>query len=659
MSILFVFDGSSSPAVALPALGNASAVTLLPLTGNWRSIRQVEDAMKSSGHEVCTLDAARRVDAQVERLCRVLPDWVGRCAGLKIKGKSLAEWLELPDGEGSAFWLGPMAEKNPLKTNSFLLMAQALAVEEELRAGRYVACLVALDSHLLRTSVRTAAELQGVRFEAIGGPSPFKAALRRWTAERGFLAAGAGLLQILWRALLVRFILRRRRPSLGPGAEALMVTYFPYLEVKAAARGEFRNKYFLPLQDLARQDDISLAWLLIFIYVEGGSFAEAARTARRLAEGGLRLAFLEEFLGFPQMLALIGTWMARLRLYFRLCAHFPGALAEALEAPVCVPMAENLLRRTFYGLEAVRGLFAYHAFREALSSADLPTVCIYLYEMQGWEAALNVQARSARPPVRTMGYQHTSVGRNDVFYRPTKVKEVGAFGPPLPERILSNGNFPYSLLKEWGYPDVAVVESLRQLPLEKRMAESLPPRGERPVLLVASSIERTETAALLSLIEEARPRLGAWRIVLKGHPSMPLDSFLREMGVDAAGAGYEIGRGDISRWLREADVALVPTSSVAVEALAYGCEVFVPIFASVFVMNPLSGNEDLGWKVHSPDELVAALGEFLKKGGRRSLEEKRAFVRDYWCIDPALSRWERVLEEEVRAPRERARRISA
>jgi surface carbohydrate biosynthesis protein (TIGR04326 family) len=659
VSVLFVFDESSSPSEAIPSLGSASTITLLPLTGNWRSIRQVEDAMKSGGHELRTLDAARRVDAQVEKLCRVLPDWVGRCADLKIKGKPLAEWLELPGGEGSAFWLGPMAEKNPLKTSSFLLMAQALAVEEELRVGGYEACLVALDSRLLRTSVRMAANSQGIRFEAVGGPSPFKAALRRWAAERGFLAAGAGLLQILWRALLVRLILRRRRPSLGPGAAALMVTYFPYLDVEAAARGEFRNRYFLPLQDLARREDISLAWLFIFIYVEGGSFAEAARTARRLAGGGLRLAFLEEFLGFPQMLVLIGTWLARLRLYFRLCAHLPDALAEALGAPACVPMAENLLRRTFYGLEAMRGLFVYHAFRGALSSADLPKVCIYLYEMQGWEAALNVQARAARPPIRTIGFQHTSVGWNDVFYRPTKVKEVGAFGPPLPERILCNGNFPYSLLREWGYPNVAVVESLRQLPLGKRMAESLPPRGVRPVLLVASSIERTETAALLSLIEEARPKLGAWRIVLKGHPSMPLDPFLREMGLNAAGVGYEIGRGDISRWLWEADVALVPTSSVAVEVLAYGGEVLVPVFASVFVMNPLSGNEDLGRKVHSPDELVAALGEFLEKRGRRSLEEKRAFVRDYWCLDPELSRWERVLAEEVHAPRDRARRISA
>ena len=160
----------------------------------------------------------------------------------------------------------------------------------------------------------------------------------------------------------------------------------------------------------------------------------------------------------------------------------------------------------------------------------------------GWR----VKAGAARPPVRTMGYQHTSVGWNDVFYRPTKAKEVGIFGPPLPERILCNGNFPYSLLREWWYPNVAVVESLRQLPLGKRMAESLPPRGERPVLLVASSIERMETAALLSLIEAARPRLSAWRIVLKGHPSMPLDSFLREMGLDAAGAAYGIRPPDIS-----------------------------------------------------------------------------------------------------------------
>ncbi|MEE9274984.1 MAG: hypothetical protein V3V62_06735, partial [bacterium] len=83
------------------------------------------------------------------------------------------------------------------------------------------------------------------------------------------------------------------------------------------------------------------------------------------------------------------------------------------------------------------------------------------------------------------------------------------------------------------------------------------------------------------------------------------------------------------------------------EALAHGCEVFVPVFPSFFGMSPLSGFEEFGRKVYAPEELAAALEAHLMEGGRTSVEEKRAFAGGYWCLDPALPRWKRVFGEET------------
>lgn len=132
---------------------------------------------------------------------------------------------------------------------------------------------------------------------------------------------------------------------------------------------------------------------------------------------------------------------------------------------------------------------------------------------------------------------------------------------------------------------------------------------------------------------------------------MPMDSLLKGLGIHPAARHWEIKEGDINTYLEKAHVVLVPTSSVSIDALAFGCEVFTPVFSSGFTMNVLSGFEDYYYSVSMPDELREKLENYLKNGPRKGLDEKRDFVRSYWNLDAHLPGWRTLLNMEASAGR--------
>lgn len=126
---------------------------------------------------------------------------------------------------------------------------------------------------------------------------------------------------------------------------------------------------------------------------------------------------------------------------------------------------------------------------------------------------------------------------------------------------------------------------------------------------------------------------------MKGHPSMPLAPLLERLGIEAPPAGWRVLEGDIHLWLEKASVVLVGTSTVAIDALAFGCEVVVPALSSVFSMNLLRGFERYYHKISSSSELKARLDTYAENGPAVPPEDKMSFVRRYWNLDTTLSAW--------------------
>jgi len=269
--------------------------------------------------------------------------------------------------------------------------------------------------------------------------------------------------------------------------------------------------------------------------------------------------------------------------------------------------------------------------------------------MQGWEVALNAAAREENPALKRIAHQHSALSVN-YFPFQRSFKEMVQNGKvsdfPLPDVLACNGHSNYRFLSEVGYPSLHLVEAVRQLHIPHLWEKNLSYESKSDVLLVAGSIKYEETKAMLSLLALAFPVAEHFEIWLKGHPSLSIEEVLQDMGIDHKEAKYHIKAGRIEKELCAVKAALVPSSTVAVEALAYGCEVIVPFFSSSLPLSPLLGYEEVYHSVYKPKDLQEVMHAVLNISPSMTVEAKKDFVKNYWCLEPSFLRWEQLLQEK-------------
>lgn len=85
-------------------------------------------------------------------------------------------------------------------------------------------------------------------------------------------------------------------------------------------------------------------------------------------------------------------------------------------------------------------------------------------------------------------------------------------------------------------------------------------------------------------------------------------------------------------------------SSVAIEALAYGCEVIIPVLPNSLMTSPAEGFEKYCHTVTSAWELRSVVDKIIDdKNDIVNIAIKKEYVRKYWCLDEELSRWKKLL----------------
>ena len=654
--LLFVFDESFSDEEAPAGVpGGRDSISLFDLAGNWGLARRLDQALLKRGlKQVVALNSARLVEREIEAICRELPKWSAERGDSRIRDASVRRFFMTGEDGMSGFWLGPISEKNPLKTDTFLRLAQALAVHGELRTGKYEGVAAAVKDRNLRKSIKRMADAFGVPFHLAEKTGTLDVQNMRSLLPDMLSLALAGWLQACWKAVLAKAVMGFSRREEISTAPRVFVSYFPYLNEDAG--GAFRNKYFEPVQNICPKRKERIFWLLMFTRLQGVAFLKSLKMAKKFGKNGERLAFFDEFFGFREAVGSFYLWLRQLGRYFFLERNFSEEQMCGDFFPVeCYPLVRDLWRRSFCGVEAVRGLIQYKAFRRFFRDLGDASQCVYPCEMQAWEKALNKAIERERPELESVGYIHTTISRDYVFFAHHE-SEIESprlpDGLPLPGKIAANGAAARARLSEWGYPGLCEVEAIRQLPLAARMNDPRPlEKGSKPTLLVVGTVVREETKALLLLLSGACPLAAEWAVWLKGHPAMPMGLLLRDLGIHPAERHWEIKEGDIDEYLQKADVVLVATSSTSIDALAFGCEVFTPVFSSGFTMNVLSGFEDYYHSVSTPEELREKLENYLKNGPRKGLDEKRDFVRSYWNLDAQLPGWRTLLNMEASAGR--------
>ena len=318
-------------------------------------------------------------------------------------------------------------------------------------------------------------------------------------------------------------------------------------------------------------------------------------------------------------------------------------------APVgseCLPIVKSLWEQSFYGSIGIGGILYYFIFRQVFNKIKHVSNCIYYCEMQAWEKALIAAKNYTNPQIRTIGFQHSSVSRNiwSYFYDKTDTIRTGkATDLPLPDVFASNGEYTHSLLSESGYPGLTQVESVRYLYIDKILLTQIPARMERPILLIAGAYDRSEAKALFALVYAAFPTADRFEIWFKGHPSMPVEEIFEELAIDVSKTGYAIRRDNISEYLGQAWAILVSTSSVSIEALAFGCEVIIPVFPDTMLINPLDDCKKYYHKVTCALDLRETMEKIADGHSLGNIDEYRQFVKRYWNIDSTLPMWTKLL----------------
>ncbi|MBI5240588.1 MAG: hypothetical protein HY926_08955 [Elusimicrobia bacterium] len=629
--ILLVAEGAAPPAPVLERLRREGGGDIALL---W-----LGDGVPSGGLGCLPQvpDAARLLREETDRLREEIVRWSCDLGEAPACGGRVKDALLLPGGGFSTWWAGLLSEKNTLKSPLFHRLAQLGLARRVLGAGRYGRCFISVQDPLLGEALSLAArEADAVPQEERRSGVPWSV---RHPVLRVVITAVGFWLRTAGRHLRLRLSWRGRARRIAGCSEHLCVSYFPLVDRRAAAAGRFLNRFTGELQGLAARCGKRLSWILVYIPLEGRSFGDALGLAREFSAKGENLFFWEEVLDLGSLLRAMWFWLRQAFIGERLLASGgPGGLVPPLLGAGGAPLTRALWRISFWGAGPMEGILYYAAFSAAWRRLEGVRRCVYNCEMLVLEKAINAARSKARPGLRTVGFQHSTLSRNfwSHFYDRRELVRSGAESDlPLPDVLAANGRLPAEMLEAAGY-SVTMAESLRYLYLQRILSE--PPRARRSGLLVIGSIDRQETVALLRFVGAAFPRAGDADILFAAHPALPASRLRAEIPPAVAAC-----QGPLAEAMAAAGIVLSGASTAAFEALAYGCEVVVPVFRGVMFMNPIGEFPEVCHLVHEPEELRHVMERLTRGDSRHDPEVGRRFIRDYWLLDERMPRWRALL----------------
>ncbi|MFA5147180.1 MAG: hypothetical protein WC515_07390 [Candidatus Omnitrophota bacterium] len=644
MRSLVVFDNSLDDK-RLSAMVRAHAkgeVSLFPLTSRWDRIEALRAGLSSPAiGKLELMGSARLIEGETDRIREILPRWSAGLGMHKIEGKTLKEHFLLPGTNVSTWFFSLLSEKNPLKTDAFLHIAQLSALEGVVSAGGFDLCIIAVKGGSLRRALYGLCRRHSLAFKGRGTGRP-GIGLSYISVARALRFAYSAVMRSMYAKLRIGPMASRMKDASG---STLFVTYFPSVEKEAADEGIFSNRYAAPLQEKLEEMGKRVIWVWMYVFIDGRNFAEAVKLAASFVKRGERGFLLDEFVSVKTLSGALLQWARQVRVLGSLNAVLTDrALRGDLPVPESAIIVRELMIDSFAGRKGLEGILFFELYKDIFRRFSDASTCLYYSEMHAWEKALNAAKDAVVPRMRSIGFQHTNVPRNffPYFHHPDETADRKGVAPlPLPDILACNGETPMGLMARCGYPDMRKVEAIRHLYIGKALEETAA-KPEEAIVLIAGSIDRNETKNLISFFHNAFREPEGFELWVKGHPSVPVEDIMKELKIPSGRSGWRIRQEPIGELLQAARVVFVGFSSVALEALASGCFVILPVFADHISMSPLKGFEEYYEKVFDAEELRSAVRKGIGPGAADP-GKGRTFAAGYWCIDRSLKRWEEIL----------------
>lgn len=582
------------------------------------------------------------LEARFEDIRREYIMWAHDLGLVNVGGVTLRQHLAVGDSF-SHWWFTTLAEKHPKICRHLYEVVKLRALELHVEEQGYDRIEVRTDDAALVTCLRDFCRITGRVFAhrpagrkpkpdfSVRGiyermPAPVKAVARfgAWLLrEKRHLPAMQGTLP------------QHERPG-------TIVTYFPNIDVKAAARGRLRSRYWESLHDALAEGSHGVSWVFIFEPTPHYSLAEAISlrdTFRQRKEDGIAFHFLEEFL--PAKAIARGVFD-----YCRIALR--GFLVEGKVASHCrlpgshMPFWPYMARNW---ADSTRGWVGFQrhlmrvAFRDMASRSIPQEWTIFPMENHPWEKALT-HAMHERGLGPVYGTQHSTVRATDLRYfeDPRAFTEADA-SATLPDLMCCNGSGAYGNMRAANMPEerLGLIEALRYLYLagQKRLTpeEAAPQQGSTPRLLVMTSFFPDETDNQLDVLADAARKglLDGIEVLVKPHPNLPVEGRLAQR---FAPEGIPtVVNTPVPELLVPGTIVWASNSTtVALEAACKGLPLMVQTAENDFNMCPLLGVPGMVF-VKDTEELAAAL----------AAPRTPDLPDDFLALDRGLPRWRKLL----------------
>lgn len=661
LSVLLIFDQDVNVKKlnGIVKSNKINCIKLFPLTSVWNISQKIKEELDiNNSVKVEFVNSALLIDNQVDRIRAKIANWSYELGNYQIASKSLKEWFLLPDERASTWWFSLLAEKNTLKTNAFFRMAQIQAVDKILSENSFDLCLLSIGHRDFKQAVGNLLARHGLNFQLVRPMNLDKFSFRSMKTLifpidsllfEG-LKAFAYLNLQLFRAVKARAIMPSFRKRIKKiDNDLLFISYFPTVDKIAAQKGTLKNKYAIPLQEKLSELGKKITWLWMYVPLDGNSYGDALAYGKKFAKNDHINFFLEEFICLKVYLKTLWYWLRQLRFYLKLKKSIPDTILTAnLTTSECALFVNRLMQKSFIGHAGVQGILFLQVYKRLFSQLTEPHICLYYSEMHAWENALNIASGQCSVSVRTIAFQHTSISKNYFHFLKSSKEFQGLDSRttcPGPDILACNGDFTRDWLRSNGFKNTTKVEAIRHLYLYDLLKVE-PERLEKEnVVLIAGSIDKRETMALIAMFHQAFPsKRNNFQIWLKAHPSLPFEKILKDTELNAEQAGYVIKNEPISELLRKSKITVAGSSTVSIEALAAGNMVILPIFPDKMFMNPLKGFEEFYTNPCTPEQLRNAIVRNLASENILDYGKIKTFISHYWCLDTTLSRWNDLLK---------------
>lgn len=583
--------------------------------------------------------------------------WACEMGLLQTRGAGLAERLRC-GAALSMWWTSLLYERHPRMTPALYDIYKLRCLE--LVCGEHGVTEIALEGgdKLLGRTLEKFCQTAGMAFVWNRGAkdaAPSKPLLTRiYQFMPAPVRALARYAHWLWSVRRKLPYSGRKLPVKSEKEPALIVTYFPNIDLEAAGRGRFVSRYWESLHKVLNreaEDGHFVRWLFIRFPQPGLSLEQCIKLRdlfRESGRDGASFNYLEEFVAYMDLWRGLWRWL-------RLCVASLGAEREAAGAFHFADSkinfwlyAKNDWAESFRGWRALERSLQNLAFERHAEQNGQMRFNLFPLENCPWERMLTVAARTVPGNGAVIGAQHSSIRPTDFRYfddpATFSIPECAAFQP---DYFCANGESAWRQWLDFGMPPERLrkVEALRYLYLAERKklapANTIPGEPGEPLadgperkFLVLASFFRGETENLCRVLAAAIQRglLDGWEITVKPHPYLPVKALLDEL-LGARAAKLRYADGPLALVLRPGVTVLAANSTTAaLEAAILRLPLMVMQAADDFDLCPIQDAPNLA-RVATVEDLARQLPGLAPA----------QLPENYLDLDLALPGWQKIL----------------